>query len=70
MVQTGRTARMRPDLVPLYAPAAAMPSRRDAGTRSRNGSVLRPLILAAFLAYTIAGSPPCAGGSSSSSQAQ
>ena len=54
MVLTGRTARMRPDLVPLYALAAAVLCAAGGWYLLKElAPLLRPLILAVFLAYTI-----------------
>ena len=54
VVLTGRTARMRPDLVPLYALAAAVLCAAGGWYLLKElAPLLRPLILAVFLAYTI-----------------
>jgi predicted PurR-regulated permease PerM len=54
VVMTGRTARMRPDLVPLYALAAAVLCAAGGWYLLKElAPLLRPLILAVFLAYTI-----------------
>ena len=50
----GRTARLRPDLVPLYALAAATMCAAGGWYLLKElAPLLRPLILAVFLAYTI-----------------
>ena len=50
----GRTARLRPDLVPLYALAAAVLCAAGGWYLLKElAPLLRPLILAVFLAYTI-----------------
>ena len=54
MVLTGRTARTRPDLVPLFALAAAVMCAAGGWYLLKElAPLLRPLILAVFLAYTI-----------------
>ena len=54
VVMGGSTAPMRPDLVPLYAVAAAVVCAAGAWYLLRElAPLLRPLILAVFLAYTI-----------------
>ena len=54
MVNGGGTARLRPDLVPLYALAAAVLCAAGGWYLLKElAPLLRPLILAVFLAYTI-----------------
>ena len=54
VVMRGRTARLRPDLVPLYALAAAVLCAAGGWYLLKElAPLLRPLILAVFLAYTI-----------------
>jgi AI-2 transport protein TqsA len=54
VVMGGRTARLRPDLVPLYALAAAVLCAAGGWYLLKElAPLLRPLILAVFLAYTI-----------------
>ena len=54
VVIRGRTARLRPDLVPLFALAAAVLCAAGGWYLLKElAPLLRPLILAVFLAYTI-----------------
>src|SRR3954451_22330326 len=54
MVADGRSARLRRDLVPLYALAAAVLCAAGGWYLLKElAPLLRPLILAVFLAYTI-----------------
>ena len=54
VVLAGRTARLRPDLVPLYALAAAVLCAAGGWYLLKElAPLLRPLVLAVFLAYTI-----------------
>ena len=54
VVMEGGTARLRPDLVPLYALAAAVLCAAGGWYLLKElAPLLRPLILAVFLAYTI-----------------
>ena len=54
VVMGGRTAQLRPDLVPLYALAAAVLCAAGGWYLLKElAPLLRPLTLAVFLAYTI-----------------
>ena len=69
MVMGDSTARLRPDVVPLYTLAAAVACAAGGWYLLKElAPLLRPLILAVFLAYTILPAHPrCAGGSPRSS---
>lgn len=54
VVASGRAARLRSDLIPLYALAAALVCAAGGWYLLKElAPLLRPLILAVFLAYTI-----------------